>query len=492
MSDPPFDLKLLPDWLKEESFENPYANHEGEPQGRSQEGRREGRGGDRPSGERREKPRGGGARRDGESRRDAGSKRDAGPRRGQERAPAPARPAEPPAEVAIEFIADPRCLQAVIQQVQTGSRAFPLFGLARVFLEKPERHRVRITSRNAAVPLHQCGEDGPVSLDSRGPEKEAFEKLWERYYSKETIQRDPPKGNYSNVARCRLSGTLLGPTNHHSYQSALRKLYEERFQRRMSFQDYQREIEVVSDPKLVEAWKESARSSVRFTTLAEPEPLQFESAAAAEEHFRKTYLQREMRAGERFEISGPTSRELLDRRLGAAIRQEWEKERRFPVIFGQHLRREFAGAGLHIFKYHKRVLFVSAIRPVPLKNTERTSFSENVTEILRVIERKPRCARSDLAAAIFQSKPEADHPNLKAALAGDLRWLIQSGHVIEFHDGTLDLPPAPRPAVEPKPPVEAKAATAAEPEPAQTVEPGAGDPPEPVASDAPALESGAA
>ena len=30
----------------------------------------------------------------------------------------------------------------------------------------------------------------------------------------DVVETDPIKGNFSNVARCRLSGTLLGPTNH--------------------------------------------------------------------------------------------------------------------------------------------------------------------------------------------------------------------------------------------------------------------------------------
>jgi hypothetical protein len=97
-----------------------------------------------------------------------------------------------------------------------------------------------------------------------------------------------------------------------------------------------------------------------------------------------------------------------------------------------------------------------------LKSAEKSSLSANVAEILRVIEQKPRCVRSDLAAAILQSKPEADLPGLKAALAGDLRWLIQAGHVIEFHDGTLDVPPTPRPEAAPGSAATAKPATPAE------------------------------
>ena len=43
--------------------------------------------------------------------------------------------------------------------------------------------------------------------------------------------------------------------------------------------------------------------------------------------------------------------------------------------------------------------------------------------------------------------PKADAPEIaeqKSALARDLVYLLHAGHVMEFHDGTLDLPLAPQ------------------------------------------------
>ena len=55
-----------------------------------------------------------------------------------------------------------------------------------------------------------------------------------------------------SVARDRFSGALLGPSNHHGYQAALRKLYEERYSRRIEWQAFLRNIENVSDPAAIE------------------------------------------------------------------------------------------------------------------------------------------------------------------------------------------------------------------------------------------------
>jgi len=349
-----------------------------------------------------------------------------------------------PASVNVEFLPDLNCVASIARQIKATSHACPLFGLAKMFLAKPERHRVRITSTEAAVPLFQCGENGPVAVDRAILEKNAFTALRDRFYSKETVQREPLKGNFTNVARCRLSGKLLGPTNYHAYQPTLRKLYEERFSRRMSFQDYLREIEISTNPEAVEAWKEEARSVTTFKTLNEPEPMEFTSAAEVEQHFRKNYLEQVIQSGQTFEIPGEVSRTLPDRRIAASVKKAWEQELQFPGQLMHHLRRELTEAGLHIFKHRKRMQFISVIRPDRFKGSSQ-ALSENIAVILETIETAPKCTRVDLANKILQSKQDSpDLQKLKSALAADLYWLIHEGHVIEFQDGKLDLPLAPR------------------------------------------------
>ena len=127
-------------------------------------------------------------------------------------------------------------------------------------------------------------------MDREFLERNAFRFAQRDFYQVNVVESDPIKGSFSNVARCRLSGTLLGPTNHHAYQPQLRSLYEQRFSRRLSFADYQRQIEIVSDPAVVERWKEEARKVTTYTTLREQTPLTFSSAAEAERHFRSHYF----------------------------------------------------------------------------------------------------------------------------------------------------------------------------------------------------------
>ncbi len=342
----------------------------------------------------------------------------------------------------MEFLPEPHGAGNIAKQIKHSSRGYPLFGTGRLFLERPERHRVRITSLDPNLPLYQVG-DGPVSFDRAAVERNAFRTAREEYYNEETVHGEPLKGNFANVARTRSSGLLIGPTNHHSYQPTLRRIYEERYSRRMSFQEFtQKEIEVVNDEQTVNDWKEQARSTTTYTTLKEAEPISFKSAMDAEQHFRKAYLSQIVKSGIVMECSGQASRALPDRSVAAAVRETWEKERAFPAGLVNYLRPYLLEAGLHFFKHRKRILYISAIKPV--RHVTGQAMSPSVTKILQTIETSPKCTRRVLATKILGEHHEApEFAEQKAALARDLHYLVHTGNVIEFHDGTLDLPLIP-------------------------------------------------
>jgi len=104
------------------------------------------------------------------------------------------------------------------------------------------------------------------------------------------------------------------------------------------------------------------------------------------------------------------------------------------------LRQHFSRSGLHVFKHRKRMQFVSLIRPSPMENG---SLSPSVAEILQVIQGKQNCNRASLAAAVLGTDESAVDHSRKSMLATDLHWLVETGRVIEFSDGRMELPLAP-------------------------------------------------
>ena len=256
------------------------------------------------------------------------------------------------------------------------------------------------------------------------------------------------------MARCRLSGTLLGPTNHHGYQPQLRTLYETRFSRRMSFADYQRQIDIVSDPAVVEEWKEQARNVTSYRAKTGELPLTFSSAAEAERHFRQNHLPELLRSANEFTVSGVVSRRLPDRGLGRAIEDAWSQETRSPSKMMQELAGGLRQAGLNIFRHRRGMLFVSPIR-ARVFGHERAGVSASINAILAKLAEAPGINRKLLAEQLMPANAEAaETDKAKMTLASDLHWLISEGYVIEFNDGSLDLPrakPPVAPVAEEKP-----------------------------------------
>jgi hypothetical protein len=377
--------------------------------------------------------------------------------------------------VTVRFLPHQRAFESVIAQIKSGPVAYSVFALARLFLEKPERYDVHLSAAEGAV-LHRLGEGGPVASDRRILEGSAFASERDDFYTVEVTQTEPLKGNFTNVARCRLSGTLLGPTNHHAYQPQLRNLYEARFSRRMSFQDYQRQIEIVSDPAVVEEWKEQARNVTTYRTKAIEPPLTFSNAAEVERHFRQTHLPELLRSAKELTVSGVLSRRLPDRGLGRAIEDAWSQETRSPSKMMQELAAGLRQAGLNIFRHRRGMLFVSPIR-ARIFGHERAGVSSSINAILEKVAGSPGINRKLLAEQLTSGGAQTeDLERAKMTLASDLHWLISEGYVIEFNDGSLDLPrskPAVVPGAAPKavPASEAEVAeSTAETQPANAAE----------------------
>src|ERR1051325_7590984 len=424
------DLKMLPAWVKDPTAQ-PYREFEGEAEQRPEHrGRRE-----RPARpERRTQDR---RRRDRRDKQDRPAHR---PRRARGQFP------PRPLEIEMRFLPQPRVFEAVAAQIKGETLAYSLFSLARLFLQKPERYDVRLTAK-AEAPLYQLGENGAIAADRQFLANNAFRFAQNDFYKIDIAQPAPIKGNFTGVARDPLSRTLLGPPNHHTYQPRLRTLYEQRFSRRMSFADYQRQIEIVSDPALVEKWKEEARTVTTFTTLAEEPAVTFNSAAEAEKHFRQKHLLDLIRTAEDTVIDGATSRALADRILRRRIEDAWSAEMRSPTKMMQELAGRLRESGLHVFRHRRGMLFVSPIRPRPFAHDD-TSVSPQVKIVLENIAANPRINRKDLADRVFVDLAPEELESRKLALASDLRWLIGEGYVIEFNDGSLDLPRAKATTVE--------------------------------------------
>jgi hypothetical protein len=504
-NNPETDLDLeklfLPAWAQESPSVNRYAKFAGGedrpdrrrderrgpsrgPGPRGEGPRREfggGRGGERPGGPRRD-DRGPGA-----PRGDRGGFRREGP--GERREPPPPLPLP---ELNVSLVPDEKGVDSLSRQIKMTGRAYPLFGIAQLILQKPERYTVRLSVAKSAEgqptqPLFACALDDTVWLAEAEAVAHVLKKHFATFYQAERTATEPPKGKYTFVAQCGMSGVILGPPNYHDYQNQLRKLHAERYAR-MPFEVYKSRVRIVRDEEVVKKWTDEQSWKTEYVCLNVPEPLKLATMADVEAHFRAVHKDTIIKAVESFTLTGTASRALGSPGLARLLRSVWEDQRRFPLQIATVLSQQFASRGLQFFKVNRTVTHVSVARPSFL-DLEMTPVSDGVKRIVDFINANPKCTRRKLmeslapvpAAAMAlapapppapvavegqsaapqaapQVTPAPEPTPEQTAVISDLHWLIHQGHVIEFANGALET--AKKPVAKPPKP-EAKPAVVA-------------------------------
>jgi len=484
------DLHFLPAWAKGPADQNQYANYVGRPE-RDERRDRKGppRGFDRPRdrGPRRQggdRPQGSGARppqaRGGEGDR---STRPRQPARGREGRGFPDRklpPPQPLVEVNCSFIPDDRGVESLARQIKMTGRAYPLFEIAQLILQKPERYSVTLAVKKnpegqPIQPLFQCALDDTVWLSEEEAVRHLLDRHFATFYQAEKTQTEPPKGTYTFVAQCGMSGQILGPPNYHDYQNQLRKLHAERFAR-MPFDAFKARVRIVKDEAVVKKWIEEQSVKTEYIGLNIPEAVRLPSKEEVEKHFRQVHVPNIIKQVETAHLSGNASRGIRNPELSRLIRQTWDDQKRFPLQVATVLSQKFATQGLQFFKVNKSVTHVAIARPHYL-DLDASPVSDGIRKIVQFINEHPKSTRRTMVDALAPGNPPAaPAPDAPApepspeynALVGDLHWLIHQGHVIEFATGILETakkpvtkPPRPAPAAS-VPDAEASPATAPE------------------------------
>ena len=246
-------------------------------------------------------------------------------------------------------------------------RAYPLFEIAQMILQKPERYSVTLTVKkkpdgSIIQPLFVSALDETVWLSEDEAVRWLLEKHFDTFYQPDKTQVDPPKGTYTFVAQCGMSGEILGPPNYHDYQVRLRKLHSERFSR-MPFDAFKARVRIVKDEETVKKWVEEQSFKTEYVCLNLPEPHRLGSREEVEKHFRETHLPNIVKQVETARLTGTATRGVRSPELARLLRLGWEDQRRFPLQIATVLSQQFAGGGLHFFMVGKTVTLVAVARP---------------------------------------------------------------------------------------------------------------------------------
>ena len=422
------DLNFVPAWARQPADKNPYVDFE-----RRHHDRRDDRDSRRSSPQPKRAPE--------RSRRESVDKRrEFSPREDNkpDRFNNP-RPEHKPVPVDISFIPERKGLKPLAARLSKTGRAWPLLEVASLFLSKPEFYAVKLEVVEAgegtpAQPLCQCVECKAVFLDKTLALAHLLQKHFPLFYDQEDIQGEPPKGTFPCVAKCGLSGELLGPPNYHGYNDKVQELHRTRYSH-LSLEEYRKHIINETNPELLEQWKQAATHQTLYKTKRLSEPLTFNRRLQAEDHFLTHYAPSLIQESKRFIVPGIVSVEPDDPRLQRAIREAWNRENRFPLKMAIAIHPAFRHLGLNIFKTPDRATFVTAVRPHAIDPALTT---DEVRQILECLHITPGLNRQELVLKLNPGVP-ADAPGITGMMQA-LRWLVDKGHVIEFFNGKLAVP----------------------------------------------------
>ncbi|MBU0715210.1 MAG: hypothetical protein KJ964_07635 [Verrucomicrobia bacterium] len=451
------ELNFVPEWARRPADQSAYARFEDRPRGRGRDRDQDRRRPGDKSGyadQRRMGTESGGKKRGGLGaprpfRAAPGSSPSESDRR-QERLPQGGQGSDNrPPPIEVTFIPERRGLKPLVARLARSGRAYPLFEVATLFLSKPDFYAVKQevipgAADAESVFLYQCAECKVVFLDRNRAVAHALNKHMDLFYAREETQNDPPKGAFMCVARCKLSGELLGPPNYHEFNERVLELHSTRFAS-MSLDAYRRQIVNETDPALIEQWKKEACRQIVYRTLRVAEPLTFKRRNQVEAHFLEHYAPTLIWKGRRFVTPGVACRDLEDPHMRRVVEESWAHENQFPLKMAVSIQPAFRHLGLHMFKASGKATFVTAIVPHPI---DPLQAADGIRRILECLCAHPGVSRQELvmllrpdtAPGAMPDAPEVAATPEVVAILHALRWMLEKGHVIEFYNGTLAIP----------------------------------------------------
>jgi len=322
-----------------------------------------------------------------------------------------------PLDAEVKILPETKALGTIIRKLQGDTHAYKLKDLAYFFLDNPQSVLLKITPKDGAA-FHQCKACGFASTREEDVVAHALGVHLADYYDTKEVDCEPPKGNFNCVAKCGLSGVLLGPPNIHEFNGVVREMIRTRYPD-MSEEQYRAHIEMVRDADTIEEWRKGATKKTVFIPKGGETEL---SRIEAEGEFKRTILPSLLDAPKHLMITADVAMKSPVKPLVWAIRDAVEAERRAPYNMIFALRGAFHHRKLNFFRVNdaRGQEFVTS---ADLKVFDATHAVPELAAVADYIAEHPCCAKNEVAA-----DPEAEK---------QLNWLITTGHVVAFTNGVF-------------------------------------------------------
>ena len=345
-----------------------------------------------------------------------------------------------PLDCEVKILPETKALGTIIRKLQGDAHAYKLKELAYFFLDNPQSILLKITPRSSApvpssttsvprspfpVPSFcQCKACGFASTREEDVLSHALAAHLGDYYDAKVIDCEPPKGNFSCVAKCGLSGVLLGPPNIHEFNATVKEMIRTKFPN-MSEDQYRAHIEMVREPEAIEEWRKGATKKTVFFAKGQAE---VEGAAQltreqAEGEFKRTILPSLLERPKHLMITADVAQKSPVKPLVWAVNDAIQAERRAPAGMCFALRGAFHHRKLHFFRANdaRGPEFVSGLE---YKAFDAAHAIPELARAAQFVAEHPCCDKSEFPT---------DDPEFEQ----HLNWLVTTGHVVAFTNGVF-------------------------------------------------------
>jgi hypothetical protein len=395
--------------------------------------------------------------------RDRGPRGGSGSREGGERRPfqgrggkfedrrdSPPRQVEvgPEEGVRVTIAPDAHAVHLIGKEVHQVARVYPLFDVAKILLAEKSRCRAIFEAPEPHAPLIR----GKLEESVFVTREEAVRHLWNSelrsdLIEEETIEVDPPTGNFQAIARCGVSGEWLGPVNFHSYQTNLRRLHRERFAR-MPFELYASKVRTERGEEAVNAWLETMKTKTRWRIKGDEDEAWIDDRAEAERVFGTRCFDKAFEETRLADVSGAIPAKNLSPSLLVSLKMSGTHARNHPAILIPAVCRAVEAEHLPVFKRQGK-LHTGPARPHPLP--ANAVLAERPAVMVAWIRENSPAKLEGLWKSVLPEGSTAP----PAEFAADLFWLLHQGHILLYTDDTLVVQEAreatiPEPGGEPK------------------------------------------
>lgn len=326
----------------------------------------------------------------------------------------------PPLDADVKVLPDTKALGTIIRKLQNDSHAYKLKDLAYFFLDNPSSILLKVMPKDETV-FFQCKACSFASTSRDEVVAHVVSSHINDYYDVKEVETEPPSGNFNSVARCSISGILLGPPNIHDFNSVIKEVLAVRFPN-MSEEEYRSKIEIVRDEALINEWRAQATKKTLYFSKSEGGSAAGITREQAEGEIKRNFAPSLVQRQKNLMITADKALSSPVKSLAKAVRIAIDRERRAPQSMCYALHGAFHHRKFNFFRVNdsRGQEFVSRTE---YKVFDSKHAIEELRKIADFIEQNPCSMKNEIVTDSDSEK--------------QLNWLVSTGHVVAFSNGAF-------------------------------------------------------